>query len=118
MSASSPIGPVRLRSIPKAIRSRAWWLLPLVVWGAVVAASLEAFERGTPETMGTETGPRGTVLRYMAPLRVQESCMACHAKQGYTRLWSGCWRPAGPVRPPRRILWLQTSITSRPTVST
>ncbi len=197
MSASSLIGPARLRSIPKVIRSRVWWLLPLAVWGAVVAASLElqiaeireqstrvaiegarnmfrmvmltrnwnashggvyvpvtpntqpnpyleharrdvmttdgvamtminpaymtrliagmaasdggvefrltslkpirpanladdwerrsleAFERGTHETMGTENGPRGLMLRYMAPLHVQESCMACHAKQGY-----------------------------------
>jgi len=46
-------------------------------------ASLEAFERGAAETMGVEDSPRGKLLRYMAPLKVQESCLVCHAKQGY-----------------------------------
>jgi two-component system NtrC family sensor kinase len=45
--------------------------------------ALEAFERGETETTGTEQGPYGPILRYMAPLVVQESCLACHAKQGY-----------------------------------
>ncbi len=45
--------------------------------------ALEAFEHGEKETMGTEPSPHGTILRYMAPLLVQESCLACHAKQGY-----------------------------------
>ncbi len=46
-------------------------------------ASLEAFERGAAETMGVEDSPRGKLLRYMAPLKVQQSCLVCHAKQGY-----------------------------------
>ena len=45
--------------------------------------SLEAFERGATETVGTESSPQGELLRYMAPLKVQESCMSCHARQGY-----------------------------------
>ncbi len=45
--------------------------------------SLEAFERGVRETTAIEAGPDGPLLRYMAPLQVQESCMGCHAKQGY-----------------------------------
>jgi len=45
--------------------------------------SLEAFERGVTETVGTESSPQGELLRYMAPLKVQESCMSCHARQGY-----------------------------------
>lgn len=45
--------------------------------------ALEAFEAGAAEQTGIEPGPTGEQLRYMAPLRVQESCLVCHAKQGY-----------------------------------
>jgi hypothetical protein len=45
--------------------------------------ALERFERGEVETTGVEHGPKGEMLRYMAPLKVQESCLACHARQGY-----------------------------------
>ena len=45
--------------------------------------ALEAFERGEKEATGTAQGPNGLILRYMAPLLVQDSCLACHAKQGY-----------------------------------
>jgi two-component system, NtrC family, sensor kinase len=45
--------------------------------------ALEAFERGEKEVTGTGQSPHGTILRYMAPLLVQESCLTCHAKQGY-----------------------------------
>lgn len=46
-------------------------------------AALQAFERGQPEALSIEPGPRGDELRYMAPLRVREACLACHASQGY-----------------------------------
>ncbi len=42
-----------------------------------------AFERGVKEVSGVELGPDGEMLRYMAPLAVQESCLQCHRKQGY-----------------------------------
>ena len=45
--------------------------------------ALERFERGEVETTGVVHDPRGEMLRYMAPLKVQESCLTCHAKQGY-----------------------------------
>jgi len=45
--------------------------------------ALVAFERGVKETSGVENGPDGEMLRYMAPLAVQESCLQCHRKQGY-----------------------------------
>jgi len=45
--------------------------------------ALQAFERGIKEASGVENGPDGEMLRYMAPLAVQESCLQCHRKQGY-----------------------------------
>ena len=45
--------------------------------------SLEAFERGVPETTGRQTLGGNPWFRYMAPLRVEASCLTCHAKQGY-----------------------------------
>jgi two-component system NtrC family sensor kinase len=45
--------------------------------------SLESFERGQKEVVTLEAGEHGEHLRYMAPLFVQRSCLACHAKQGY-----------------------------------
>lgn len=45
--------------------------------------ALEAFERGQKEVMSLEMGEQGEQLRYMAPLAVMQSCMVCHAKQGY-----------------------------------
>src|SRR5574343_332370 len=45
--------------------------------------ALEAFEQGVKEVSGIEPGPDGDMLRYMAPLKVQESCLQCHRKQGY-----------------------------------
>ena len=45
--------------------------------------SLQAFETGTLETVGIEPGEQGRMLRYMAPLTVEKSCMTCHARQGY-----------------------------------
>lgn len=45
--------------------------------------ALEAFERGAKEVTSVQAGEQGEQLRYMAPLAVLQSCMACHAKQGY-----------------------------------
>jgi len=45
--------------------------------------SLQAFEAGIREIHSVEPSANGLMLRYMAPLRVKESCMLCHAKQGY-----------------------------------
>lgn len=45
--------------------------------------ALETFEHGAREATALEPSERGLQLRYMAPLKVQQSCMACHAKQGY-----------------------------------
>lgn len=45
--------------------------------------SLEAFERGVKETVGIEETPQGEMLRYMAPLRTEVECLACHAHQGH-----------------------------------
>ncbi len=47
-------------------------------------AALESFERGAPEQAAFSLDPEGReTFRYMAPLRVEESCLPCHAKQGY-----------------------------------
>ena len=45
--------------------------------------ALLSFEQGVKEVTGVERGPQGVMLRYMAPLQVKKSCMACHARQGY-----------------------------------
>lgn len=45
--------------------------------------ALQAFEQGVKEASGVESGPNGDMLRYMAPLLVEASCLQCHYKQGY-----------------------------------
>jgi diguanylate cyclase (GGDEF)-like protein len=46
--------------------------------------SLKAFETGSSETFTRVTdGDDRTHYRYMAPLVTEESCLQCHAKQGY-----------------------------------
>lgn len=45
--------------------------------------ALETFEQGNKEFIGITDGARGRQLRYMAPLRVEEPCLQCHARQGY-----------------------------------
>ncbi len=45
--------------------------------------SLESFERGATERWETEDGPDGRQFRYMGALKTEDSCMACHARQGY-----------------------------------
>ncbi len=46
-------------------------------------AALLSFENGNKETIEVTQGPPAEQLRYMAPLQVQQSCMSCHARQGY-----------------------------------
>jgi len=41
------------------------------------------FEGGVTEIIDVDTGPDGRILRYMAPLKVEKSCLECHAHQGY-----------------------------------
>jgi diguanylate cyclase (GGDEF)-like protein len=41
--------------------------------------ALSRFERGEADTFRIESG----IFRYMAPLRVEEGCLQCHAEQGY-----------------------------------
>jgi diguanylate cyclase (GGDEF)-like protein len=48
------------------------------------AAALLAFERGQLEHVAFAQDAGGReIFRYMAPLPVEESCLPCHAKQGY-----------------------------------
>ncbi len=45
--------------------------------------ALESFENGLPEYIQVNTTEQGRELHYMAPLRVEPACLACHAGQGY-----------------------------------
>jgi diguanylate cyclase (GGDEF)-like protein len=45
--------------------------------------ALERFERGLREATLREQRGGEPWFRYMAPLRVEASCLACHARQGY-----------------------------------
>ncbi len=45
--------------------------------------SLASFGQGALETHTTEKLKGGSVFRYMAPLEAEESCLQCHAEQGY-----------------------------------
>lgn len=47
------------------------------------AAALRAFDSGAKERSWTESRDGRTYTRYMAPLRVDQTCLECHAKQGY-----------------------------------
>jgi len=46
--------------------------------------ALREFEAGVNEYVITEKTPKGERLRYMAPLFVEQSCLTCHAHQGYS----------------------------------
>ncbi|MDQ7834383.1 MAG: diguanylate cyclase [Humidesulfovibrio sp.] len=46
--------------------------------------ALQSFEAGTKESFVMEDKPEGARFRYMAPLMVEQSCLTCHAKQGYS----------------------------------
>lgn len=51
---------------------------------AFEARALESFEAGAREAFVQEDGPAGEPrFRYMAPLLVDQTCMSCHARQGY-----------------------------------
>lgn len=58
-------------------------LNPLNAPDAQESAALSAFEHGEPERIWHETHDGRPVLRYMAPLLVEPSCLECHAAQGY-----------------------------------
>lgn len=45
--------------------------------------SLEQFEQGAREVVEIESGAGGKILRYMAPLFVEESCKECHKEKNY-----------------------------------
>lgn len=45
--------------------------------------SLTAFEQGITERTSLIETPEKKLFRYMAPLKVEPSCLACHAHQGY-----------------------------------
>lgn len=46
-------------------------------------SALESFETGNRETFTIVRNGGTTVYRYMAPLTVEQSCLKCHAVQGY-----------------------------------
>jgi len=46
-------------------------------------SALIGFEQGREELIRIVKGDGGRVLRYMVPLKVEASCLTCHAKHGY-----------------------------------
>ena len=48
------------------------------------ASALREFEAGKKEIVTIEDKPEGARLRYIAPLMVEQPCLACHAQQGYS----------------------------------
>lgn len=46
--------------------------------------ALRRFEAGEKEVLGRESEGGKVFFRYMAPLFVEASCLACHGEQGYT----------------------------------
>jgi signal transduction histidine kinase len=46
-------------------------------------AALQAFDAGTDEIIDVDETDMGRVVRFIAPLRVSESCLGCHARHGY-----------------------------------
>ncbi|MBE0647171.1 MAG: DUF3365 domain-containing protein [Bacteroidales bacterium] len=46
--------------------------------------ALESFERGDTATFELVDMDTASMFRYMAPLKVEKSCLNCHAKQGYS----------------------------------
>ncbi|MBU1042465.1 MAG: diguanylate cyclase [Proteobacteria bacterium] len=51
---------------------------------AFEAQALRSFEAGGKESFIMEDKAEGARFRYMAPLMVEQSCLTCHAKQGYS----------------------------------
>ena len=46
-------------------------------------AALESFESGQKELIAVDDSASGKVVRLIAPLLVKQSCLVCHARQGY-----------------------------------
>jgi len=46
-------------------------------------SALEGFHRGGQEVIELDRDEMGKVVRFIAPLKVTESCLGCHAKHGY-----------------------------------
>jgi len=46
--------------------------------------ALESFATGEHERYALEKGSAGRIFRYMAPVLTEESCLRCHAHQGYS----------------------------------
>ncbi|BCL59887.1 hypothetical protein DGMP_05800 [Desulfomarina profundi] len=46
--------------------------------------SLISFQKGVDEVIAVENNDMGRVVRFIAPLRVTESCLHCHASHGYS----------------------------------
>ncbi len=46
-------------------------------------SALEDFQRGRQEVIELDQDEMGKVVRFIAPLKVTESCLGCHAKHGY-----------------------------------
>ncbi|MGB3209558.1 MAG: ATP-binding protein [Desulforhopalus sp.] len=46
--------------------------------------SLQAFVHGAEEVIDVDNSDMGRVVRFIAPLRVTESCLGCHARHGYS----------------------------------
>jgi diguanylate cyclase (GGDEF)-like protein len=58
-------------------------LRPENVPDAWETAALKAFEQGRPEAMGIEKQDGKDFFRLMRPFITEESCLGCHAAQGY-----------------------------------
>jgi signal transduction histidine kinase len=47
-------------------------------------AALQAFTEDVDEIIDVEKTDQGRIVRFIAPLRVSESCLGCHARHGYS----------------------------------
>lgn len=47
------------------------------------ASLLQIERKDKKEIISIENNPNGRILRYVAPLAVEEPCLSCHARQGY-----------------------------------
>lgn len=47
--------------------------------------ALQRFEKGAREIWLVDSKPEAPLYRYMAPLFVEQACLACHAQQGYRK---------------------------------
>jgi two-component system NtrC family sensor kinase len=56
---------------------------PLNVPDAFEKDSLLSFKEGAEEVISVEKSELGRVVRFIAPLRVTDSCLNCHAQHGY-----------------------------------